>query len=502
MSRTASTMRLRGSAGSNEPPTTPSCIRAHVREGLRGPQVPRSRDCHNNRVNGAGLRAWVTRPSQLSADPGARRWSAVVLALGFVFLLLPRSHGWSLLHVYKEDGYLFLHDAASRGLAATFDQYAGFVLVGPRLLASGCGALPPEAYAGCVGASVDLVRVLIAFVALLVLTPYAASWRWGLAAAAAVVFVPLGQQEVLGNLTNLRWFGDVAAVLVLLGAFTSRRGAVGAGLLAALAALTDPLVLGLAPLALLRCWQLRGWARLPAVALLAGCVTQLLLLQPAVRSVNEMSVAQWLENGLVRGPLLAQYGRNGAIALATVLPIVLVLVASVLILLAVLLGARAAASAGARDTVVVVAVLVLGAFGFVVASLRYAALGSLEFDDPYLVAEPTRYSLAPALLLTMALLLGAGFAWSKPQESRRTLDLTRLVVFGSIAVVALAVVADVRVDRWTNRGPLWSDTVEQTRQACADGATMVLVDFTPSAAYTGGATTDWSRELACSWFLR
>ena len=75
-------------------------------------------------------------------------------------------------------------------------------------------------------------------------------------------------------------------------------------------------------------------------------------------------------------------------------------------------------------------------------------------------------------------------------------------MLGSVAVVALAVVADVRVDRWANRGPLWSDTVEQARQACADGEATVLVDFTPSAAYTDGATKDWSRELDCSWFRR
>jgi hypothetical protein len=449
-------------------------------------------------VIGPGLRTWATRPSQLPAEPGARRWSALVLALGFVFLLLPRSHGWSLRHVYKEDGYVFLHDAAGSGLGSLFDTYAGFVHVGPRLLASGCGALPPEAYAGCAGTSVDLVRVLIAFVALLVLTPYAASWRWGLAAAAAVVFVPLGQQEVLGNLTNLRWFGDVAAVLVLLGVFTTRKGAVGVAALAALAALTDPLVVGLAPLALFRCWQLSGWARLPSVALLAGSVTQLLLLETAVRPVNAMSASQWLENGLVRGPLLAQYGRNGAIALATVLPIALVLIASLLVLVAIALGAQAAARAGGRDTVVVVAVLVVAGFGFLLASLRYAVLGSLEFDDPYLVAEPTRYSVAPAVLLTMALLLGAGHVWTRGLG----LDLRRLVVLGSVAVVALAVVADVRVDRWANRGPLWSDTVEQARQACADGEATVLVDFTPSAAYTDGATKDWSREVGCSWFLR
>src|SRR5699024_7863836 len=110
------------------------------------------------------------------------------------------------------------------------------------------------------------------------------------------------------------------------------RSAVAVALLGVLSALTDPLVVGLVPLALVRCWQLRGWARLPAVAVAAGAVAHVLLLDSSVRSANAMTAVQWVENALVRGPLLAQYGRSGSIALATVLPIALVLLASLAIL--------------------------------------------------------------------------------------------------------------------------------------------------------------------------
>jgi hypothetical protein len=45
------------------------------------------------------------------------------------------------------------------------------------------------------------------------------------------VFVPVGQHEVLGNITNLRWFFDAACVFVCLGLFRSWLAGLGVNLL-------------------------------------------------------------------------------------------------------------------------------------------------------------------------------------------------------------------------------------------------------------------------------
>lgn len=183
---------------------------------------------------------------------------ALVLAVGF--LVAPRLVGWQLLHVHKEDGYIFLADGLHLGWNAVFERYTGYLHVLPRLLAAIALQFPPAAYPVVVGLLVALVRVWMACLTYWVLRSRGIPARMSAAMASLFVIVPVGSHEVLGNLTNLRWFGDAMLVVLFVGRLSGARAFAGA-LTAALCALSDPLAITLAPFALVALWRGRGPAR-------------------------------------------------------------------------------------------------------------------------------------------------------------------------------------------------------------------------------------------------
>ena len=159
-------------------------------------------------------------PTKESSLPDARRARCALLvlaAVGFAWLLTPRIYGPFTDHLHKEDGLIFLSgDQAGESLLTT---YTGYLHVGPRLVTQTCTAAPPEAFAACVAGGSAGFRVALMVLVFAVLSPYVRRWGWALGAAGLVIFGGIGQQEVLGNVTNLRWFLDTAATMALLGSF-------------------------------------------------------------------------------------------------------------------------------------------------------------------------------------------------------------------------------------------------------------------------------------------
>ncbi|RYC05818.1 hypothetical protein [Nocardioides zhouii] len=431
----------------------------------------------------AGVALGLTRESRLPD----RRLVAGMAAVGLVFLLLPRLEGWTLLHVHKEDGVVFLADFLNEGWSSLIKPYTGYQHLVPRTIAGVCATGPTSWFAGCVGVSASLVRVALAVVALAVVAPYARSPRWAIAAAAAFIWAPVGQQEALGNLTNLRWFLDAGAVVLLLG--TWRRGSAIAliSVVAVGAAMTDPLSIVIAPLAAWRIVALRGRERLvPGVFLLAS-VLHFLVLQRGARS-SDMGTyyeepAQSTLQVLVRGltvPLLGQNGSEVLLGLSAVIA-----AAAGVIAVAVLLVRVQPTPA----TALAIVMAVWGG-GLLIVTLTFTDMVAIGLDPAWKLGQGSRYSVPPGVLVAMGVMLVLPFVLD------RAAGVWRVLVLGVLLVFPLAVLADSPGDPANTADPTWSEALDDARETCSGRAT-ARVQMTPA-----DVPMDWSVELPCDWLTR
>lgn len=421
--------------------------------------------------------------------------SAAVIVAGFVLLQVPRPTGLVANYVHKEDGQIFLVDSLRDGWASIFAQYSGYLHVAPRLISTTCAQASPFWFPGCVGIGVDLFRALLAVFAVAALLPYVRNWPWALAAGALFVFVPVGQLEALGNITNLRWFAVAGAFVLLLGEFRKPGWAIGGSLLVALCALSDPLTMIAAPLAVIAFVRLRRWALAVPVAYTVALAVHIANLQPGARPPRllmylDAPVAAW-SNLLVRGPLEAQFGETGAEAFLRFLGVwaAVAIAAAVLAYLAVAVFGVAGPGRG------VAIALVLGGMAVLGATLTFSDLDAITLTEYWRVGAASRYAVAPAILIGMALLLAADRILApRPGGGSRWL---RVIAIGSVAALALGYAADFRGDAWNTHGPTWRTTIEQAIQTCGTSDSMVTVQFTPT-----DVPMNWQGQVPCSWVRR
>ena len=307
---------------------------------------------------------------------------------------------------------------------------------------------------------------------IVVVTPCTRAWWAPLACGALALFGGVGQQEVLGNLTNLRWFLVVGATFALLGALR-RPGHVLLGVLFVTgAALTDPLAFALAPVALWRLAALSGRQRLVPAAMLLALMLHGALIDTTARSSSLLDSLRDDPTGLagtvvVRGPAEAALGES-----------VLVLVGYALVLLVLLPGAPA-------QTRWLVALLLAAGTAFLAATVNFADLSTILPSQG--LANASRYALIPSLTIGPALVLLADRAGPG--------RLARAVSGGLVLVMALGCVADSRGDEWATHGPSWPETLTQARRTCQEeGVTTVTVPLTPQ-----GVPTPWTAVLTCQW---
>lgn len=407
-------------------------------------------------------------------------WVSLLIASA-VWLLGPRVSGWQLLHLHKEDGTTFLQDWLALGWASFWEPYTGYQHLAPRTVTAACASGPASWFAPCVGVGAGLVRIALAFVAGAVLAPYARTPRWGMAAGFLFVFVPVGQQEVLGNLTNLRWFLDAGCLLICVGLFGRRLGLV-ASALGFIGALSDPLVILLLPVAL---WRIASAANraaaLPAAAIATGGIVHWVLLVPSARPTDlgwfVRQPLEALEQLLVRGGAVAQFGQNGTeVLLLFAIPIA---VAAGLLPL-VLVG-----SAGAEVvTQRIVGLLILSGFGVLACTLVFAPRAELALSPAWQLGNGSRYSVAPAILIGAATLVAASYAkawwlrWLCP------------------VLLTFAAAGDATGDSWNTHGPTWASSVARAADECSGPAGTVRVQVTPT-----GVPTDWRAEIPCEWIV-
>lgn len=430
----------------------------------------------------------VDLESEWPSDRRARITAVAVITVGVAFLCLPRLSGWTLEHVHKEDGLIFLSDYLRDGWGALFSTYTGYLHVGPRIVAGMCaGGLPADSFANCVGVSTAVFRGLIASVAFAVFAPYTKTWKWALGAAAVLLFLGVGQHEVLGNITNMRWFTDVAAVIVLLGNFKKPAFAVGVSVLAMVAAWSDPLAIILVPIALWRAVALKGWGRAVPVSYLFAAAVHYALLVQSARTAHWDDLlndpAGFFTQALVRGPIEAILGQNGTqVALDMVGP-QLILGGLILPVVLVMLTIRVAPA-----SLLMPAIMATLGMALVCATLLFAPLDVIALTAEGSVGMASRYALLPATLIAAALILIIPHVLAHG-------SFGRVVGWGTVSLMLVAAAADFTGDAWHARGPKWKQTVAETRVHCgSDHQGTISVAVTPQ-----GVPKQWTADLRCDW---
>jgi ABC-type multidrug transport system fused ATPase/permease subunit len=299
----------------------------------------------------------------------------------------------------------------------------------------------------------------------------------------------VGHLEVLGNITNLRWYLVAVCFFALVGTFQQAPLAVLATAFAFFATTSDPLAFAWLPLALWRALGQRGWARLPGLAALLGIVLHLVNLQPGARGERGTAAdlithpLDTIAQLLVRGPVAAQYGMNWTQEFLRfgVVPTLLTLVFPMTIAW-IAWRNRGKVPEAARLAVV----LVIAGEALLLIVLSFPA-SYIAFTEIWSPSQPSRYSAFVALFLTPALVLAISIIWraSTNRWQRAASALTAMVLVG-------AFISDGRGDPRHSSGPTWAQTLVESRTSCADEGLTVEAVNVPE--YEG-----WRTVLQCGW---
>lgn len=424
---------------------------------------------------------------------GVNRWFVTTVVIGFMWLMIPRAVGWRGDFLHSEDGQVFLTEFLASGWSSVTEIYAGYLHLAPRLLTGTCASvIGADAYAACVMTSANALRVALMLIAFPVLAAYARSWPWGLAAAAvAFIFLPAGQQEALANLANLRWFLIAGAVFALIGIFRQWWLLLVATLIVFVAALSDPMPLLLAPLAIWRLWSAPQWTKLPAIFLLVGGVLHLTALDASARGERGgfaellADPQQTIGQLLVRGPLTSQWGVTISQDLAATVGFPLALLTLVVTVGILWFGW---VNRYPNDPAVRLGILlIMFGFGLLLVTLSFPA-SYINLADFWSPSQPARYSTLTGLFITPVLVLAMSRAW----QTRKKPLLPRLWVGLVGAVLLAAFIGDSGGDARSTNGPTWSESLLVARAQCAQGE---LAPVVPNAAAFEG----WQTTLTCEW---
>jgi hypothetical protein len=220
----------------------------------------------------------------------------------FLLLFLRRPDALTNPQFFAEDGVVFFHDQLLFGIRqALWIPHGGYLLFIQRLTAWWASFFPPILAPAFYNATALALSALCC--AAFVLPVFRAVVRDDLLrlAAACLLAIALDSAELIGTITQIQWFLQIAGILLLVRHLIQDgqppwTRQVGEGLLMLLLALSSPLLVLAVPLAL---WLLlRRKALLLSLALLAGVAIQLVVYIKAGDSRGQSSVFQ--VNDLVR----------------------------------------------------------------------------------------------------------------------------------------------------------------------------------------------------------
>jgi hypothetical protein len=387
--------------------------------------------------------------------------AAGAVLLGCVAVLLRQPGVSPFDSLYSEDGAIFLAQARSQSfLHALVHPYAGYLHVVPRLVAAPVAAMPLSWAAAAFAVASALVVAGIAVVVYDAARTLLPGRPARVLLAAAFVLLPVAQGEAIANVANLHWFLAAAAALLLLCRAEETWRIVTASAVAGLAALSDPLVLLLLPVALLRILALRSWRDRVVPVVFVGCAVvqavtvvrfrdarvlvgqtepQHVTLSPAPVRTAAHYVVHVVAAGMFGGRSVGSTTSSAA-RLAELVAVV------VLVTLAVLVWRR-------RDVVRLWLVTVLAAMSVGL----YASAETL-----YAGVVPPRYSIAPVLLL-----LAAGLVAVSDLTAAAGSGPARGIAAAAATVLVVVCGANYRVVTARSHSPEWSAGLQKAAAACA-----------------------------------
>lgn len=421
------------------------------------------------------------------------RWTPLSLVLTVALLvaatLVPvhRQPGASALHtIWAEDGTQFLQGALNDSpLHALTATYAGYLHVVPRIVAAVVVLFPVSLASALLTLFANLIAAVCAATIFVTSASHLRSvWIRG-ALAASIVLVPTGGVEAINNVSNVQWYLLFASFWILLDRPATRPGIVASGLFLAATALSSPLAVLLAPLAIARTLALpRGRDWVPSVALAAGLCIQIAAwrlshFRSRASVGNPLDIAAAFAQR-VAGVAVVGQRLGGALWVrwGWIWP-----VAATILFLGVLLFGVTVCGRRTRW----LALLVTGhalAFYAVSVVLRHNIEASLWPPGTF-HALAGRYTVVPILLLytLVAVVLDRRPRRVPPSVWR----VARLVC---LALFLLAAAADFRSSGPRSRGPEWGDALAVARQDCAHhNLGVAQVQITPS---------HWKVEVPCA----
>lgn len=401
-----------------------------------------------------------TAPSR-ALGPRARVGVGAAVIAGMLLVLARQSGRAATGTIWAEDGTVFLAQARS---GSTWDavttSYAGYWHLVPRLLAEVAAAAPLERAALVLAVTAALVQSALAAFVFHASRAIITAWQVRVLLALAMLVVPVGQAEVLASAANLHWFLVAAAVWALLWIPVRRWELAVATAVLVAAAASDPLVIVLAPLAMVRIWVRRSERHLdvPALAFLATGVAHLAAvavvrpdrgIEPGSAGIGK--VLAWLVvdvpgRGLLGARWLETRDAPGTILAAAV--------ACLLVVVLVMMAVRATRWNAAPAVVLATSAVVLYVLPVGLARI-----------------SPSRYSVGPALLLLGALCSAAG---QVPVVRNRR-------VLGVALIIGLATVwtANLRLDTARSEGPSWQAELARSGERCDQGDGVAAVPISP-----------------------
>ena len=384
-------------------------------------------------------------------------WRSVLVwilafAAGTVAVLLRQTGPGALDTIYAEDGQIFLQQLYDLGLVETlWKPYAGYSHLASRVLVAPVGAMSPSDAAAGLALAAAATTALLALLAYRALQAHIRSWPLRVVAAAAVVLLPAGQEEVWNVVANVHWVLVPVAALLLLFDPTSRVETAVAAAVVFLTAASDPIAVALLPLAVVRLLaRLPRRTRVIPLALGAGLAFQVLFVARGGDSRgsdlepmrNPVKLMLWWVYDLPGRTVVGTRWRGDIDARISWLG-ALVGLGSLAVL-----GWLAIRHLDRRALLVPAALVVTGALLYAV----YAGLAG---------ARPPRYAVPAGVLLVAAVALVL-------DRLRSALDATEarrlLAVAGAAAVIVWG--SNYRIDTRRSDGPRWSEEVEAARLRC------------------------------------
>ena len=395
---------------------------------------------------------------------------AAVLVLGYVTslvaltaLALLRQPGVPAVRsMWAEDGVIFYAQALSRPLGRSLlTSYNGYDQLVPRVAIELSRSVPVRD-----AATVVALMGAAGLAALACLVFHMARGHLPSAAlrgllVAAMVLLPIANYELLDNLVNLPWWMFFAAFWALLWRPRGRWGALAAAVFCALAAASEPLVVLLVPLAIVRAIVLRRPREQAAsIGLVGGLALQLAVVLGAkgghpFRATGLASVPSAFAARVGLGWLT---GRRGTTAVLGWDRSVAELAGAALFVIVVIAGLRFG-SARLRALTVAVAVLAPLCFAVPVWLRGVAPLMNMHAATGF----ASRYAATPILMVLSVVLALAGHRLSgQPRRQYQPV----WAVAAACALVVPGWVTDFRDGNLRMAGPTWSGQLTAATGQC------------------------------------